>query len=240
MSQFEESHWSDNQIVIEFNEYADVIVPFRQDLIELTKSFYSRFVQKQTVTKMLDLGGGDGFFLQQLLEFDQNIEATLVDASAQMITAARKRLAGFENVRFVKADFETLLVRDELGDKYDFVFSSLAIHHLKTIEKKTVLFEYIYTHLKSGGTFVNIDVILAEHKQIDQWYVELWRQWIDSNAQDSKRAQLLQLPKRHNPDNNLNTLSEQLEVLKRIGFKNVECYYKYGLFVVFGGQRNLR
>ncbi len=40
-----------------------------------------------------------------------------------------------------------------------------------------------------------------------------------------------------NPDNIPDTLESQLEALKDIGFNNVDCFYKYGIFALFGGSR---
>ncbi|MGZ7117956.1 MAG: hypothetical protein ACXVHS_11035, partial [Methanobacterium sp.] len=42
---------------------------------------------------------------------------------------------------------------------------------------------------------------------------------------------------KNNPDNHPDTLISQLNALKLIGFKNVDCYYKYGIFAIYGGQK---
>ncbi len=42
---------------------------------------------------------------------------------------------------------------------------------------------------------------------------------------------------KNNPDNNPDTLENQLKSLKSAGFNNVDCYYKYGIFSVYGGQK---
>ena len=38
-------------------------------------------------------------------------------------------------------------------------------------------------------------------------------------------------------ENKPDTLSDQLTLLRRIGFKDVDCFYKYGIFSVFGGTK---
>ena len=30
---------------------------------------------------------------------------------------------------------------------------------------------------------------------------------------------------------------DQINALKEIGFREVDCYYKYGIFAVFGGRK---
>jgi tRNA (cmo5U34)-methyltransferase len=32
-------------------------------------------------------------------------------------------------------------------------------------------------------------------------------------------------------------LNTQLEALQSVGFKDVDCYYKYGIFAIFGGKK---
>jgi tRNA (cmo5U34)-methyltransferase len=38
-------------------------------------------------------------------------------------------------------------------------------------------------------------------------------------------------------DNRPDTLDDQLNALKSIGFSSVDCYYKYGIFTVYGGKK---
>jgi tRNA (cmo5U34)-methyltransferase len=38
-------------------------------------------------------------------------------------------------------------------------------------------------------------------------------------------------------ENKPDTLNDQLNALRAAGFKDVDCYYKYGIFSMFGGRR---
>ncbi len=38
-------------------------------------------------------------------------------------------------------------------------------------------------------------------------------------------------------ENKPDTLKDQLDALRTIGFKDVDCYYQYGIFTMFGGRR---
>lgn len=48
---------------------------------------------------------------------------------------------------------------------------------------------------------------------------------------------LLGIPDQYkgNPDNIPETLGSQLQALEQIGFKEVDCYFKHGIFSLFGG-----
>jgi tRNA (cmo5U34)-methyltransferase len=74
---------------------------------------------------------------------------------------------------------------------------------------------------------------------LEKWYLSLWRQWIAEHREKERREDLLGIPDQYkrNPDNTPDTLESQLEALQSIGFKEVDCYYKYGIFCLFGGRK---
>jgi tRNA (cmo5U34)-methyltransferase len=186
----------------------------------------------------LDLGCGDGLFIQELLKVFSPASVTLVDGSTEMLEAAKLRLAGQKNIDFVQASFQKLLTDDPLKGGFDFIYSSLAIHHLPFEEKKK-LYACISKHLSSGGHFVHYDVVLPPTAKLGKWYLSLWSEWISGHPVREHREKLLGIPDQYkaNPDNIPDTLESQLEALKDIGFSNVDCFYKYGIFALFGGSR---
>jgi ubiquinone/menaquinone biosynthesis C-methylase UbiE len=127
---------------------------------------------------MLDLGCGDGIITSVIAEIDDSISATLVDGSAEMLAKAKERLSELKTARYIQASFQKLIQEDALDQTYDFAGSSLAIHHL-TMGEKISLFRMIYSHLNPGSRFVNIDVVLAPNEALEQWYLSLWKDWID-------------------------------------------------------------
>jgi tRNA (cmo5U34)-methyltransferase len=238
MSDFDNSRWSDSSFAQEYRDQADSYLPERRSLIEITQSLYRHMVRGSRPRRILDLGCGDGLMIQELLKVDDSIHATLVDGSREMLEAAGKRLARFERKHCVHASFQDLLTQDPLQNTYSFVLSSLAIHHLVMAEKEA-LFEYVYRHLDPVGFFLNIDVVLSPTDDLEAWYLSLWQEWIDTHAANSQKASLLPVPKKYkdNLDNVPDPLLPQLLALEKIGFKNVDCYYKYGIFAMFGGSK---
>ena len=41
----------------------------------------------------------------------------------------------------------------------------------------------------------------------------------------------------NSPENQSSGLVEQLHVLTEIGFNDVDCFYKYGVFAIIGGTK---
>lgn len=270
MSKFEKSEWAKNKHVQEFVENADIYILERKRMLAILKSFYRYFIlnrSEQTV-KVLDLGCGNGILTRELLTEelteDCKIEATLVDGSKEMLKNAQDNLKQYGGMNFVHKTFQDLIdegsdVQDVMYTDYDFVVSSLAIHHLQTHEKNS-LFQFIHDHLKVGGFFLNIETVKAPTDELESWYRALWSEWIleneskmgfhvdyngglqasskgDSQVNKNKSFQYLPEQYKNNPDNHPDSLYEQMDALKRIGFQQVDCYYKYGIFSIYGGMK---
>ncbi|NOZ77424.1 MAG: methyltransferase domain-containing protein, partial [Euryarchaeota archaeon] len=231
MAEFEKTRWAEGEFVRQYLEKADIQIPQRRRMLDILKSFYRHFLEGGGETRLLDLGCGDGFLAHELLKLDPSIRATLVDASGQMLERARERLAGFGDVRFVKAAFGELGVSSFEPSEFRLVVSSLAIHHLPMEEKKT-LFRCIYSWLEAGGYFVNIDVLLAPVQVLDDWYMELWREWIRERRPEGGYEEVIGYHREEEHRRNLDTLEDQLAALKEAGFRDVDCFYKYGVFAV--------
>lgn len=246
MSKFEKSEWAEEKHAKDFVENANIYILERKTSFTILKSFYRHFLLtnefKESV-KVLDLGCGDGTITKELLsEYDQ-MKVTLVDGSSEMLENARKNLKNHKNMTFIHKTFQELLKNkgsdDILPDNFDFVVSSLAIHHLHITEKKA-LFQYIHNHLKSDGFFFNIDVVKAPTNELESWYRVLWSEWIQENQAKlkvKKSFEYLPLQYKDNQDNNPDKLQIQLDALESVGFKEVDCYYKYGIFSIYGGKK---
>jgi len=236
MSEFSESRWGNSEFSRNYRDEAGIYLPFRSQFIEITKSLYGHFISANNAARLLDLGCGDGLFVQELLKSFAPAQVTLVDGSAEMLEAAKQRLGNKANCTFIKASFQELLAGESREENFDFIYSSLAIHHLP-FEGKKHLYSFINKLLSPGGCFVNYDVVVPRSEKMEKWYLSLWRQWINAHHDEEMRNKLLAIPEQYkgNPDNTPDTLEAQLKTLEEIGFKEVDCYFKYGIFSLFGG-----
>ncbi|MGA1864573.1 MAG: class I SAM-dependent methyltransferase [bacterium] len=245
MTEFSKSQWVKSDFAREYRENADIYIMDRDRLLEILGSFYKHFMGNKTGVNLLDLGCGDGIVANKLLRIDGSIEATLVDASEDMLNKAKENLKAFEKIRFIKASFQEIinddiLSKDLLNKNFDFIVSSLAIHHLD-MNEKMALFKMIFSYLKVDGYFLNIDVVLAPTEPLEEWYLFLWKNWI----QEKKKSLGVEgsyyddVVRRYkdNTDNKPDTLESQLNALKTAGFRDVDCFYKYGIFSMYGGKK---
>lgn len=240
MTEFNKTRWSKKGFVYEYLETTDIRIVGRRRLLETLKSFYRHFFEDKQQIRALDLGCGDGIIMHELLKIDNSISATLLDGSEDMLDKAKERLDGIKNIHFIRASFQEVLNGKIELPLFDLIASSLAIHHLRMNEKKS-LFNYIYSHLTNGGYFVNIDVILSPTEALEKWYLTLWKEWIiEKQAMlklEDNYENIICNYKESDHYNNLDTLTNQLNALKDIGFKDVDCFYKYGVFSMYGGKK---
>ncbi len=242
MSDFKVSAWADSNFAANYLDKADIYIVERRTMLWFVASLFTYFVKRGEGIKLLDLGCGDGIVTDELLKADNSIVATLVDGGEGMLQKARERLKAFPKTTFIKATFQKILDGSVELSSYDFCVSSMAIHHLEMNEKAS-LFRHIASHLKPGEHFVNIDVVLPPSKELEGWYFAVWKDWMGHmmdryNIKDEVPDDMIRRYQDPSSMNHPDTLGTQLKALEQAGFKEVDCYFKNGIFAVFGGRKD--
>jgi tRNA (cmo5U34)-methyltransferase len=240
MTEFSQTNWAEDRFAQEYRDNAEIYIMERTRLLNILKSFYRHFLKNKKKKNILDLGCGDGIITHEILKVDSAISATLLDGSEDMLRNAQERLNEYKNIHYIKASFQEVLRKDILNQRYDLIVSSLAIHHL-TMREKKALFKKIYTHLYQGGYFVNIDVVLSPTERLEQWYLSLWKDWMHEKKKslgiEGDYFDDIVCRYKDNKDNKPDTLKDQMNALEEIGFQDVDCFYKYGIFSMYGGRK---
>ncbi|MEJ2683572.1 MAG: class I SAM-dependent methyltransferase [Candidatus Sulfobium sp.] len=241
MSDFNESAWAENRFAENYLDKADIYIVERRKMFWFVSSLLSHFLRGRKDIRLLDLGCGDGVLTEQLLKLNKEISATLLDGGEAMIRKAEERLRGYPNATFIQATFQDLLGGKVSLETYDFCVSSMAIHHLEMKEKAS-LFKLVESCLKPGGRFVDVDAVLAPSEELEEWYFVIWKDWLVNmmdryDVTDEAPEDLITRYKDPSSMNKPDTLGDQLRALESAGFVDVDCYFKNGIFVVFGGRK---
>lgn len=161
----------------------------------------------KTVSRILDLGTGDGRLLG-LLKIDRpQVQSVAIDFSPTMLAAVRQRFAEDESVEIIAHNLDESL--PSLG-KFDAVVSSLAIHHL-THDRKRSLYEEIFSLLVPGGIFCNFEHVASSTQNLHDRFLQAVG--VADEPDD--------------PSNILLDVETQLKWLREIGFTDVDCYWKW-------------
>ncbi|MFC2027323.1 class I SAM-dependent methyltransferase [Chloroflexota bacterium] len=240
MTESELRQWSQRDFAHKYLEIADVMIVGRKRSLDMLKSFYRYFLRGKKTNRILDLGCGDGVLVNELINIDESISAILVDGSNDMLEKAREKLGEARDTHFVNMSFQELISdKPELGE-FELAVSSLAIHHLTLIEKAG-LFEYVYSCLVEGGYFVIVDCTRSQAEPVEKWFLELWRERIEERQvgmnveADFESMYEKYTEKEHY--SRVDSMETQMNALREVGFREVDCYYKHGLFAMFGGKK---
>lgn len=158
-----------------------------------------------------------------------------------MLKKAKENLNN-SNISFRHLTFEDYCESQSEDFKYDLVFSANAIHHLDLIDKMK-LFTQVYKELKHGGLFLNIDPVLPSSTYSEEIQFEIWRNWMNETIEKSGRENEVgkfdNIPSvyRNNAENKPSSLWDQMQTLSKCGFRDVDCFFKYSIFAVFGGTK---
>jgi SAM-dependent methyltransferase len=159
--------------------------------------------------RVLDLGTGDGRLLALVKLHNPSVEGVALDFSDPMIEQVKKRFENDKHVTIVKHDFNHPLPQRRLGC-FDAVVSSLAIHHLKHTPKKR-LYQEIFNILNPNGVFCNLEHV--------------------SSATENLHIKFLAAtgltPETEDPSNKLLDVETQLQWLRKMGFVDVDCVWKW-------------
>lgn len=178
--------------------------------------------------RILDLGAGTGIVSSVILQRIGTAELVLLDASAEMLQQAQKRLT----------DHKPNIVQCELTQNlpegpFDAVVSALAIHHLLDSQKRE-LYRRILATLAPGGIFLNAEQVAGTSPRLQQLFesthLDRARQLGSSEAEISRAVERMAIDK-------CASVAEQLGWLNEAGFQEVECFYRWFRFAVFGGWK---
>jgi tRNA (cmo5U34)-methyltransferase len=221
---------------------ADIIVIERKRFIKLLTDIISYHFSVGQKLLILDAGCGDGSVAARIMEKYPGHNYVLMDGSQEMLARAREKLRDTENVSLLCRSFEEFCDDSGGSATYDVIFSSNAIHHLD-ISGKSKLYKTFHGILKNGGLFINYDVVQPSSAGSEQWQFSMWRDWMNEqlaaqgNTAEIGRHDGLPDLYKSKQDNHPSPLSDQLRVLEQTGFKDVDCFFKYGIFALFGGTK---
>ena len=159
--------------------------------------------------RVLDLGTGDGRLLSLIKTFQQDAEGVALDFSEPMLERAKKRFANEKRVTIVKHDLSVPLPLQRLGT-FDAVVSSLAIHHL-THNRKRQLYGEVFDLLNPNGVFCNIDHVASPTPNLHLKFLAATGLTVETE----------------DPSNRLLDVETQLRWLRKIGFADVDLYWKW-------------
>ena len=217
----------------------DVIIIERNRVIRIIIDIFKYFYSSVSGLKIADFGCGDGIMTRAISSVYPENTFYLIDGSEEMLKKARQNFNG-NKYTFQCVSFEKIIESSAELPSMDFVISSLAIHHLNH-KQKSLLYKKIFEQLADNSMFLIFDVVKPASKKTEEIQFEMWKWWMNEkllfieNGKDVGKYDSLPLKYKKAGENQPGSLSENLEGLSCAGFLDVDCYYKYSIYTLFGG-----
>jgi tRNA (cmo5U34)-methyltransferase len=158
---------------------------------------------------------------EKLLATFPEMSVICSDGSDEMLRLARQRLDAFgDRASFVQSDFGADKWIAELPRELDAVVSARAIHNLRKLKLIGPVYGQIFELLRPGGLFLNIERVNFSTPALRRYYKDLQMKTRGRTAKmDGAAPNLLQ----------------QFRLLKRAGFRDIDCFWREGNTAIVGG-----
>jgi ubiquinone/menaquinone biosynthesis C-methylase UbiE len=233
--------WKRRDVAAAFLNERSLLIPDRQRQLDVVLRIL-RHAPRQP-GRALDLGAGDAIILATVLEAFPGSSGVALDFSPLMLEQARARLKPFgPRATVAEADLASPAWRDAAPGSFDAVVSGFAIHHLPH-DRKRALYREVYDLLPPGGVFLNLEHISSPTPWIEELFHDAMSEHLflrrrergeDVTPEQVRRDYVERLD---GPANILAPVEEQCAWLRQIGFREVDCFWKYFELAVFGGVR---
>jgi len=235
--------WKLPAIVNRFLSYRAAI-PLAQEQIGVMMSILKS--REDLVENFLDLGCGDGILGAAILGEYPSARGVLIDFSEPMLHQAREQLKEYaDQLRFENLDYgsPSWIHPVQAYAPFDAIVSGYSIHH-QPDERKREVYEEIYSLLKPGGWFINIEhVSSAAMLNIDLFenhYVAA-RYSMEKQNGSTRTFEEIAEEYKNRPDNAANILASvelQCDWLREIGYEEVDCYFRIYELALFAGRKS--
>lgn len=184
---------------------------------------------------ILDVGCGAGNYTLKLLQSLPGLDVTLIDLSRPMLDRALQRVeaATEGTVTSWQGDVRELA----LGDgQFDIILAAAVLHHLRTDTEWQGVFTAFHRALRPGGSVWIFDMVESPIAGVEtvmhQRYGEYLANFRDAAYRDHVFAYIQQ-------EDTPRPLWYQLDLLRKVGFTQIDVLHKNVCFAAFGAVKPL-
>lgn len=165
----------------------------------------------------LDIGCGTGKMAGMAIENHWVKNMVCCDSSSQMLKIAKGKICSS------KASFwETPIQEIQYDSEFDVITAILITHYLSFADRIAGI-RNCYNALKKDGLFFTVENFAPNHEIFKTLYLERWKNYQRGNGKNEAECQSHML--RYHTEYFPITIMEQIHVLQKCGFKNVEIFW---------------
>jgi len=184
---------------------------------------------------LLDIGCGAGNYSLKILERLPNLNVTLIDLSRPMLDRAVERVsrATSGKVTALQGDIRELPVGES---KFDVICAAAVLHHLRADEEWRQVFSKLHAALKPGGSLWISDFIEHSNPKVQSLMWERYGAYLSQLKDEAYRDHVFAYVAQ---EDSPRPLMFQLDLLRAVGFPDVEVLHKNSCFAAFGAIKKL-
>ena len=182
---------------------------------------------------VLDVGCGAGNYSLKLLDQHPNLDVTLIDLSQPMLERAKERVkrATSGRIQTIQGDIREI----ELPDlEFDIVLAAAVLHHLRTDSEWRDVFAAFYRALRPGGSVWVFDLVESSIPAIHQLMRRQYGEYLTRLKDEAYRDHVFAYVEKEDTPR---PLLFQLDLLRQVGFAQVEVLHKNVCFAAFGAVK---
>jgi tRNA (cmo5U34)-methyltransferase len=180
---------------------------------------------------LLDIGCGAGTYSIKMLGLLPDLDCTLLDLSRPMLDKASERVGAATRGRV--ATFQGDIREVALPDAhFDIILAGAVFHHLRTTQEWEAVFSMLYRVLKPGGSVWISDLVEQDTPALNALFNEKYSDYLVALGGVAYKDQVLAYIGR---EDSPRSLTFQMDLLKQVGFQQVEVLHKNLCFAAFGG-----
>ncbi|MFT3746903.1 MAG: methyltransferase domain-containing protein [Agriterribacter sp.] len=182
-------------------------------------------------TQLLDVGCGAGNYTLMMLKKLPGLNCTLVDLSKPMLDKALERVLQQTNgkVNTLQGDIREAKLP---GNHFDIILAGAVLHHLRDDKDWETTFRKLYSLLKPGGCLMISDLVIQETAAMSEYTWERYGNYLEGvNGKNYREKVMEYIDKEDSP----RSVTYQMELMKKVGFRATEILHKNMCFAAFGG-----
>ena len=179
---------------------------------------------------LLDVGCGAGNYSLKILERLPNLEVTLIDLSRPMLDRAVERVSRVTSGRVtaLQGDVRELPMGES---RFDIICAAAVLHHLREAEEWHSVLSRLHNALKAGGSLWISDLIEHSDPRVQALMWKRYGAYLTQLKDEAYRDHVLAYVAQ---EDSPRPLMFQLDLLRTVGFQEVEILHKNSCFAAFG------
>jgi tRNA (cmo5U34)-methyltransferase len=210
---------------LETGQSATMDAPLTLDLIASVAA-----ATTPSATHLLDVGCGAGNYTLKILQRLPNLNVTLVDLSRPMLDRAVQRVRPVTNgeIRTAQSDIRDL----DLGDsQFDIIVAAAVFHHLREDGEWSGVFRKCHRALRPGGSIWISDLVAHSNPEVQSVMWARYGEYLERLRGPEYRDHVFAYVEQEDTPR---PVLYQIDLLREVGFREVEILHKNGCFAAFG------